>query len=78
MNSVVLQDLHQPCCIALGQRNGHVLPGSRLTEDLTLRQALEALARIRTKHPNAGVYLSAVEDGKISINRQEHDYAKSS
>ncbi len=63
MNAVVAGDQLQPCCLALRQRDGHVLRGSRLTRDLTLRQALDALPYFRSKHPNADVYLSTVVDG---------------
>ena len=53
------QYLRLPHCIALGEPSGKLIPGSRLTDDMTLRECADVLKTLKVQHPAAGIYLAS-------------------
>jgi hypothetical protein len=51
-------------CVAIGDAAGKLIPGTRLTKDVSLRECRDALMLLKEHHPNAGMFLGAVLDGR--------------
>lgn len=63
----------EACCIALSDAHGHPVAGSRLTHNLPLSQALDALPRIRIQFPAAGIFQSRAVDSADHQPKEHHD-----
>lgn len=60
------ENLRQPHCIALGDSTGKIIPGTRLTEDMPLRECAEVMKTMKTQHPRAGIYLASVVNARAA------------